>query len=109
MLHDALDCHDAHCPARSLLQDNSQHFYNADHSPADRSPVLPSQPESASCTETKNRACPSAYQRAGLAQHFQEFHRIIVIEEKDVAVCRVVADLFSITGENGKSWDLRSK
>jgi hypothetical protein len=47
----------------------------------DRQIALPrfrGQPEAASCTETKNRTCPSAYQRAGPAQHFKKFYRIIL-------------------------------
>ena len=62
----------------SVLQDNSQHFYRADDGPADRSPALPGQPESACRAKAKNCACPSANQRAGLAQHFEEFHQVIL-------------------------------
>jgi hypothetical protein len=65
-------------PQGPLLQDNSAHFHRADHSPANRSSALPSQPEATRGTETENCTCPPAYQRAGLAQHFEEFHQVIL-------------------------------
>ena len=60
----------------AFLEDDSAHFHCSDHSPANRSPAFPSQPEAARCTETENCTCPSAHQRTGLAQHSEEFHQV---------------------------------
>lgn len=58
------------------LQENRQDFYSTNHSPADRSLLLPGYPESASRTKTKNCARPSAYQSAGPTEHSKDFHWI---------------------------------
>jgi hypothetical protein len=64
------------------LQNNSRHFRRAQRDPTDYSLVFSRQPESASRTETKDCACPSAYPCTGPAEHFQEFHPIIVSKNR---------------------------
>src|ERR1700674_905057 len=53
------------CRSKFALQDNSRNFDRFKCTPAYRSPMLPSQPISGSCTEANDCAYPSTCPRGG--------------------------------------------